>query len=127
MRDLEDWEVGGSAMVHRNFVRLTGEKQSQKGWLAARAPMSATEWSALLELRASGNSMHLYGDGAQSALSQAPVRSARTRERRRARAQASPSGSFRTRITSRGPSSAEKITGPVSARGILGGTRCARP
>ena len=63
MRDLDAWEVGGSAVVHRNFLRLTAERQSQKGWVASRQPMSTPEWSALLELRASGNSMHLYGDG----------------------------------------------------------------
>jgi len=63
MRDLESWEVGGSATVLENFVRLTGEKQGQKGWIGARTPLSSPEWSALLELRASGNSLHLYGDG----------------------------------------------------------------
>jgi len=63
MRDLDAWEVGGSAVVHRNFLRLTAERQSQKGWVASRQPLSTPEWSALLELRASGNSMHLYGDG----------------------------------------------------------------
>ena len=67
MRDLTMFEVGGSAVVHRNFVRLTGERQSQKGWVAARTPMAAPEWSATLELRASGTSMHLYGDGAPPA------------------------------------------------------------
>ena len=63
MRDLSAWEVGGSAAVHRNFLRLTGERQSQKGWVASRSPLETESWSALLELRASGNSMHLYGDG----------------------------------------------------------------
>ena len=63
MRDLEYWEVGGTSTVHRNFVRLTGEKQGSKGWLAARQPLSAPAWSALLELRASGSGLHLYGDG----------------------------------------------------------------
>jgi len=73
MRDLTMFEVGGSAVVHRNFVRLTGERQSQKGWVAARTPMAAPEWSATLELRASGTSMHLYGDGAPPA----PTRASR--------------------------------------------------
>jgi mannose-binding lectin 2 len=63
MRDLTAFEVGGSAVVHRNFLRLTGERQSQKGWVASRTPLAAPEWSATLELRASGTSMHLYGDG----------------------------------------------------------------
>jgi mannose-binding lectin 2 len=63
MRDLSAFEVGGSAVVHRNFLRLTGERQSQKGWVASRMPLAAPEWTALLELRASGTSMHLYGDG----------------------------------------------------------------
>jgi len=63
MRDLDNFEVGGTAAVHRNFLRLTGERQSSKGWIAARSPLNVNEWSMLLELRASGNSMHLYGDG----------------------------------------------------------------
>ena len=63
MRDLSSFEVGGSAVVHRNFLRLTGERQSQKGWVTSRTPLAAPEWTALLELRASGTSMHLYGDG----------------------------------------------------------------
>ena len=60
---LEHWEAGGSAVVHKNFIRLTGEKQSQKGWVTSRTPLALSEWSALLELRASGHSPHLYGDG----------------------------------------------------------------
>jgi len=63
MRDLSEFEVGGSAVVQRNFLRLTGERQSQKGWVAARQPLNTPEWTALLELRASGTSMHLFGDG----------------------------------------------------------------
>ena len=116
MRDLTAFEVGGSAVVHRNFLRLTGERQSQKGWVASRTPLAAPEWSALLELRASGTSMHLYGDGEP-----APPRTRATPcgpgepSRGTVRAQAWRSGLSPTRITSRARSSAGKITGRVSA------------
>ena len=116
MRDLTAFEVGGSAVVHRNFLRLTGERQSQKGWVAARTPMAAPEWSATLELRASGTSMHLYGDGAPPEPAP-PLRASRP-SRGTARAQAWRSGSSPTRTTSRAPSLAGRITGPASASSL---------
>lgn len=64
-RSLPGWEVGGSAEVHRSFVRLTAERQGQKGWLTSHIPVAAKEWSAMLEIRASGMSPFLYGDGTQ--------------------------------------------------------------
>lgn len=63
LRHIPGWEVGGNAEVHRSFVRLTAEKQGQKGWLISHTPLQAKEWSAMLEIRASGTSPHLYGDG----------------------------------------------------------------
>ena len=116
MRDLTAFEVGGSAVVHKNFLRLTGERQSQKGWVASRTPLAAPEWSATLELRASGTSMHLYGDGAPPAPAP-PLRASRP-SRGTARAQAWRSGSSPTRTTSRAPSSAGRITGPASASSL---------
>ena len=116
MRDLTAFEVGGSAVVHRNFLRLTGERQSQKGWVASRTPLAAPEWSATLELRASGTSMHLYGDGAPPAPAP-PLRASRP-SRGTACAQAWRSGSSLTRTTSRAPSSAGRITGTASASSL---------
>lgn len=63
MRHIEGWDVGGSAQVHRSFVRLTPERQGQKGWMFSHTPFHLREWSAMLEIRASGASPHLYGDG----------------------------------------------------------------
>jgi len=63
LRHIAGWEVGGSAEVHRSFVRLTAERQGQKGWLISHNPLQLKDWSALLEVRASGVSPHLYGDG----------------------------------------------------------------
>jgi len=63
LRNVGEWEVGGSSNVHRSFTRLTAEGQGQKGWLSSSAPLGLKEWSALLEIRASGKSGYLYGDG----------------------------------------------------------------
>ncbi|KAL1510486.1 hypothetical protein AB1Y20_006791 [Prymnesium parvum] len=63
LRHVPGWEVGGSAEVHRSFVRLTAERQGQKGWMVSHTPLKASQWSAMLEIRASGMSPHLYGDG----------------------------------------------------------------
>ena len=62
-RQLQNWDMGGSAVSHRSFVRLTPEAQGSKGWMTSQQPFTLTEWSAMLELRASGASPHLYGDG----------------------------------------------------------------
>lgn len=63
MRVISDWELGGSAVAHRGFVRLTAEKQSQKGWIANRNSFEGGEWSLAMELRATGESQYLFGDG----------------------------------------------------------------
>jgi len=62
-RQIANWDLGGTAVAHRSFVRLTAEAQGSKGWLTSQQPFTMTEWSAMLELRASGQSPHLYGDG----------------------------------------------------------------
>jgi len=62
-RTIDNWNAGGSAVVHRNFVRLTAERQGQKGWLSNRMPFSLPEWSLMMELRSSGSSPYLFGDG----------------------------------------------------------------
>merc|ERR1712137_177118 len=62
-RAVENWDTGGSAQVHRSFIRLTAEKQGQKGWITNRHLFSETEWSIVMELRASGTSPFLFGDG----------------------------------------------------------------
>jgi hypothetical protein len=62
-RQISQWDLGGTATAHRSFVRLTAEMQGSKGWLISQQPFTHTEWSAMLELRASGTSPHLYGDG----------------------------------------------------------------
>ena len=84
LRHIGGWEVGGSAEVHRSFVRLTAEKQGQKGWMVAHNPLQLKEWSAMLEIRASGTSPHLYGDGTLRAAQR--VRGADTESPRAVRA-----------------------------------------
>lgn len=63
MRLIDNWELGGSAVAHNGFVRLTAEKQSQKGWIWNRHALTATDWSLTMELRATGESQYLFGDG----------------------------------------------------------------
>ena len=60
---IPQWDLGGTATAHRSFVRLTAEAQGSKGWMTCHQPLVLAEWSATLELRASGASPHLYGDG----------------------------------------------------------------
>jgi len=62
-RQIANWDLGGTAVAHRSFVRLTAEAQGSKGWMTSQQPLSLSEWSAMMELRASGHSAHLYGDG----------------------------------------------------------------
>jgi hypothetical protein len=62
-RVVSDWDPGGSATVHRSFIRLTAERQGQKGWLSNRHAFSYPAWSLVMELRASGSAPFLYGDG----------------------------------------------------------------
>jgi len=63
MRLIENWDLGGSSVAHNGFVRLTAEKQSQKGWMTNRHAMTANAWSLTMELRATGESQYLFGDG----------------------------------------------------------------
>jgi len=63
LRQIDSWTAGGSAIVHRNFVRLTSERQGQKGWLMNRPVFRLPEWSLMMELRASGSNPYLFGDG----------------------------------------------------------------
>ena len=63
LRQINQWDLGGTAVAHRSFVRLTAEAQGSKGWMVSQTPLVMSEWSAMLEIRASGQSQHLYGDG----------------------------------------------------------------
>lgn len=62
-RQVDGWDLGGSAVSHRSFVRLTAERQGQKGWIVNRNQYSEPDFSLEMELRASGGSPYLYGDG----------------------------------------------------------------
>jgi|Transcript_53984 hypothetical protein len=62
-RQIDGWDLGGSAVAHRSFVRLNAERQGQKGWIVNRNPFSEQGFSLEMELRASGGSPYLYGDG----------------------------------------------------------------
>lgn len=62
-RYVDQWEVGGAAMVHRNFVRLTSDAQGHRGWLSNGVPFAFPSWSVMIKFRVSGTNAQLYGDG----------------------------------------------------------------
>ena len=62
-RYVPEWETGGAAMVHRNFVRLTSDAQGHRGWVSNGVPLASRAWSVMLKFRVSGQNAQLYGDG----------------------------------------------------------------
>lgn len=66
MRQVEGWRFGGSAEINENFLRLTPDRQSKRGfiWNTNRVEAERSEfWSATLRFRTSGQGKRLFGDG----------------------------------------------------------------
>jgi hypothetical protein len=59
----EHWKVFGTAAVHNNFVRLTSEKQSQRGGLWSTSALAVPAFYTILEFRMSGTAKTMFGDG----------------------------------------------------------------
>lgn len=56
-----DW--GGDTVIRTDsYIRLTGDRQEQGGWLWSRLPLTATNWELEVEFKIHGNG-NLYGDG----------------------------------------------------------------
>lgn len=57
------WEFGGDTIIRTDqYVRLTSERQSQRGWIFSRVPLTATNWEIEFEFKIHGAG-HFHGDG----------------------------------------------------------------
>ncbi|KAI5780162.1 putative lectin family integral membrane protein [Peziza echinospora] len=56
-----DW--GGDAVIRADqYIRLTGDRPDQAGWIFSRLPLTATNWEIEFEFKIHGKG-NLYGDG----------------------------------------------------------------
>ncbi|KAF8475979.1 putative lectin family integral membrane protein [Kalaharituber pfeilii] len=56
-----DW--GGDTVIRADqYIRLTGDRQDQAGWIWSRLPLTATNWEIEFEFKIHGKGS-LYGDG----------------------------------------------------------------
>eukprot|EP01013_Petalomonas_cantuscygni_P017166 TRINITY_DN3428_c0_g1_i1.p1 TRINITY_DN3428_c0_g1~~TRINITY_DN3428_c0_g1_i1.p1 ORF type:complete len:459 (-),score=102.91 TRINITY_DN3428_c0_g1_i1:407-1708(-) len=62
-RTLEHFSVGGDAIVHKDFIRLTTDRQSKRGWIWSSGALNLETWSVVMEFRISGKGRTLFGDG----------------------------------------------------------------
>lgn len=58
------YEYGGNTMVKSDsYIRLTGDRSSQSGWLFSKLPAMPESFQLELDFRIHGESTSLYGDG----------------------------------------------------------------
>jgi hypothetical protein len=62
-RTLAGFSYGGDTTALENFVRLTPDRASKRGWLWGDRPLNVTSFSATLTFRVSGQGSQLFGDG----------------------------------------------------------------
>ncbi|KAK3253103.1 hypothetical protein CYMTET_9923 [Cymbomonas tetramitiformis] len=62
-RHITNWDLGGDAVVHKHFLRLAGESQSQSGWLHTELPCGRDSWNVDMNIRISGSGEMFFGDG----------------------------------------------------------------
>lgn len=65
MRHIPKWTTGGNGLdLNENFIRLTPDRQSRKGYLWSNTKLEGRdEWSATLRFRVSGQGKRFFGDG----------------------------------------------------------------
>lgn len=66
MRKIDGWKFGGTAELNENFLRLTPDRQSRRGFVWNTNKLDATKadtWSATVRFRTSGQGKRLFGDG----------------------------------------------------------------
>ncbi|BDD59313.1 hypothetical protein MPDQ_002732 [Monascus purpureus] len=57
------FDFGGHTIVRADkYIRLTADRQSQRGWIFSRVPLTATNWEIELEFKIHGSG-NLHGDG----------------------------------------------------------------
>lgn len=58
------WDFGEDTIVNTNrHMRLTQDRQSEKGWLWSRLPLSVSNWQMEVEFKVDGKASSMYGDG----------------------------------------------------------------
>jgi len=57
------WDFLGSTMVTDSHVRLTANKQSQRGAIWNKIPVNARNWELQVQFKVSGTTKDLFGDG----------------------------------------------------------------
>ena len=58
------WDFGGSTIIDaNNHIRLTQDKQSERGWIWSRLPLTVKSYQVEFEFKVQGKNNHLYGDG----------------------------------------------------------------
>eukprot|EP01012_Entosiphon_sulcatum_P039378 TRINITY_DN5181_c0_g2_i2.p1 TRINITY_DN5181_c0_g2~~TRINITY_DN5181_c0_g2_i2.p1 ORF type:complete len:211 (+),score=28.43 TRINITY_DN5181_c0_g2_i2:27-635(+) len=62
-RYVPNWRVGGDASVKKNFIRLTPDRQSKRGFVWSESTIQSSELSLVLKFRISGQGKTLFGDG----------------------------------------------------------------
>ncbi|KAL2218483.1 putative lectin family integral membrane protein [Thermoascus aurantiacus ATCC 26904] len=57
------FDFGGDTIIRADrYIRLTSDRQSQKGWIFSRVPLTATNWEIEVEFKIHGSG-NLHGDG----------------------------------------------------------------
>ena len=62
-RSIDGWQTYGHGVVHKNFVRLTPDRQSKSGALIGLSPITEKEWISTIRFRISGQGQKWFGDG----------------------------------------------------------------
>ena len=62
-REINHWSFGGHAQPKQNFIRLTEDRQSRRGFLFNTEALEQPDFGLQLKFRISGTGKHLYGDG----------------------------------------------------------------
>ncbi|KAK7006068.1 Vesicular integral-membrane protein VIP36, partial [Halocaridina rubra] len=57
------WDFLGSTMVTSNYIRLTGDIQSQRGAIWNKAPLGVRNWELQIHFKVHGKGKDLFGDG----------------------------------------------------------------
>lgn len=62
-RSISDWLIGGDATINQNYVRVTNDRASKRGFIYNQVATPSGEWTLELKFRISGQGQNLYGDG----------------------------------------------------------------
>lgn len=62
-RKIDQWNVGGSSVLNENFLRLTPDRASKRGYAWNYALMHEDHFTSTIYFRVSGQGQTLFGDG----------------------------------------------------------------